>query len=119
MGDAAIRAFRRNDEFALLRNETGMIPEQTISPATGLASFESIAASAPTSHCALSDDYKLVDQIEALGVPSLIHCQSLKITGQVHLGPGVTIKGDVEIKTSKPERKAVQSRVYKNTNIEF
>jgi hypothetical protein len=31
MGDAAIRAFRRNYE-ALLRNETGMIPEETISP---------------------------------------------------------------------------------------
>ena len=46
MGDAAIRAFRRNYE-ALLRNETGMIPEDTIAPATGLASFESIATSAP------------------------------------------------------------------------
>ena len=32
MGDAAIRAFRRNYE-ALLRNETGMIPEETIAPA--------------------------------------------------------------------------------------
>jgi UTP--glucose-1-phosphate uridylyltransferase len=31
MGDAAIRAFRRNYE-ALLRKETGMIPEETISP---------------------------------------------------------------------------------------
>jgi UDP-N-acetylglucosamine pyrophosphorylase len=41
MGDAAIRAFRRNYE-ALLRNETGMIPEKTISPAVGLASFEDI-----------------------------------------------------------------------------
>ena len=42
MGDAAIRAFRRNYE-ALLRDETGMIPEETISPAEGLASFEEIA----------------------------------------------------------------------------
>jgi UTP--glucose-1-phosphate uridylyltransferase len=31
MGDAAIRAFRRNYE-ALLRNETGLIPEETIEP---------------------------------------------------------------------------------------
>ena len=44
MGDAAIRAFRRNYE-ALRRNETGMIPEDSISPAEGLASFEEIAAS--------------------------------------------------------------------------
>ena len=42
MGDAAIRAFRRNYE-ALLRNETGMIPEEAISPAVGLPSFEDIA----------------------------------------------------------------------------
>ena len=42
MGDAAIRAFRRNYE-ALLRNETGMIPEESITPAEGLPSFEAIA----------------------------------------------------------------------------
>ncbi len=41
MGDAAIRAFRRNYE-ALLRNESGMIPEETISPSEGLASLESL-----------------------------------------------------------------------------
>ena len=41
MGDAAIRAFRRNYE-ALLRNETGMIPESSISPAVGLPSVDSI-----------------------------------------------------------------------------
>ena len=43
MGDAAILAFRRNYE-ALLRDESGMIPEDSISPATGLASMEDIAA---------------------------------------------------------------------------
>ena len=43
MGDAAIRAFRRNYE-ALLRDETGMIPEESISPAVGLPSFDAIAA---------------------------------------------------------------------------
>lgn len=44
MGDAAIRAFRRNYE-ALLRDETGMISEDSITPATGLVSLESIASS--------------------------------------------------------------------------
>ena len=44
MGDAAIRAFSRNYD-ALLRNETGLIPEETISPAEGLASVEEIASS--------------------------------------------------------------------------
>lgn len=68
---------------------------------------------------ALSDDYKLVDQIEALGVPSLIRCQSLKITGPVHLAPGVIIEGNVAINNSSPERKTLQAGVYQNTSIEL
>lgn len=43
MGDAAIRAFRRNYE-ALLRDESGLIPETAIEPADGLPAFEDIAA---------------------------------------------------------------------------
>ena len=39
MGDAAIRTFRQNYE-ALLRNETGLIPEETITSAEGLTSLE-------------------------------------------------------------------------------
>jgi UDP-N-acetylglucosamine pyrophosphorylase len=42
MGDAAIRAFHRN-YAALLREETGMIPEESIAPAENLASLASIA----------------------------------------------------------------------------
>jgi UDP-N-acetylglucosamine pyrophosphorylase len=53
MGDAAIRAFRRNYE-ALLRQETGLIPEDDISPATGLASLDSLAATAPADAALLS-----------------------------------------------------------------
>jgi UTP--glucose-1-phosphate uridylyltransferase len=47
MGDAAIRAFRRNYE-ALLRDETGLIPEETISPAENLAPLDQLGA-APAS----------------------------------------------------------------------
>ncbi len=46
MGDAPIRAFRRNYD-ALLRNETGMIPEEDIAPASDLTSFEDVAAAGP------------------------------------------------------------------------
>ncbi len=53
MGDAAIRAFRRNYE-ALLRDETGMIPEETITSAEGLTSFETIAAAGATDAALLS-----------------------------------------------------------------
>ena len=41
MGDAAVRAFQRNYD-ALVRNESGMIPEEAISPVESLASYESI-----------------------------------------------------------------------------
>ena len=53
MGDAAIRAFRRNYE-ALLRNESGLISEEAISPAEGLASFEKIASSGAVDAALLS-----------------------------------------------------------------
>jgi UTP--glucose-1-phosphate uridylyltransferase len=43
MGDAAIRAFRRNYE-SLLRNESGLIPEEAIDPASNIASFHDLAA---------------------------------------------------------------------------
>ena len=41
MGDAPVRAFQRNYE-ALVRDETGMIPEDAIAPADSIASHESI-----------------------------------------------------------------------------
>ena len=43
MGDAAIRAFRRNYE-ALLRNETGLIPEDSIAPVAHLASLAELGS---------------------------------------------------------------------------
>jgi UTP--glucose-1-phosphate uridylyltransferase len=46
MGDAAIRAFRRNYE-ALCRKETGLIPESEISPAQGLPDFSQVTAGEP------------------------------------------------------------------------
>ena len=46
MGDAAIHSFRRNYE-ALLRNESGMIPEDGITPAANLGSLDHIAVGSP------------------------------------------------------------------------
>ena len=45
MGDAAIRAFRRNYN-ALLTNETGMIDESGIEPASGVKSLDAIGDAA-------------------------------------------------------------------------
>ena len=65
----------------------------------------------------LSDDYKLVDQLDPLGVPSLIQCDSLKISGLVHFSPGVVIEGEVEVKNTTPERMIVPPGVYRNQVI--
>ncbi len=65
----------------------------------------------------LSDDYKLVDQLDPLGVPSLIRCRSLKISGPVHFDEGVIIEGDVEINNTTPERMIVGAATYKDQAI--
>ena len=65
----------------------------------------------------LSDDYKLVDQLEPLGVPSLIQCDSLKISGPVYFQDGVVIEGEVEIRNTTPVRRIVPQGIYKNQVI--
>ena len=65
---------------------------------------------------ALSDEYKLVDQIETLGVPSLIDCQSLKVTGPLEFAPGVIVRGDVQFSNNSSESKMVAAGIYQNEN---
>jgi UTP--glucose-1-phosphate uridylyltransferase len=65
----------------------------------------------------LSDDYKLVDQLDPLGVPSLLHCDELKISGPIHFAAGVVIKGKVEISNPTPERRSISAGVYQDLRI--
>lgn len=65
----------------------------------------------------LSDEYKLVDSIDALGVPSLIACSSLKVSGPVRFEPGVIIEGDVEVTNSGAETKTIAAGTYRNRVI--
>lgn len=67
----------------------------------------------------LSDDYKLVDQLEPLGVPCLLNCQSLKVSGAVHFAAGVVIVGSVEFKNTSAERKTVAAGVYQDQLVEL
>jgi UDP-N-acetylglucosamine pyrophosphorylase len=67
----------------------------------------------------LSDEYKLVDQLEPLGVPSLLCCRSLKVTGLVHFAEGVVIKGDVIVVNVAAERKSLPAGVYKDQLVEL
>lgn len=62
----------------------------------------------------LSDEYKLVDSIENLGVPSLIGCSSLKVSGPIRFAPGVIIQGDVEVNHPGPETKTVPAGTYRD-----
>ncbi|QTN33894.1 UTP--glucose-1-phosphate uridylyltransferase [Akkermansiaceae bacterium] len=62
----------------------------------------------------LSGEYKLVDALEPLGVPSLIKCDSLKISGLVSFEDGVVIEGDVAFENHQAERKSIPAGVYSN-----
>ena len=62
----------------------------------------------------LSDAYKLVDSLEALGVPSLIKCKSLTVRGPIHFEPGVVLQGDVSFESSNEYLKTIPAGVYGN-----
>lgn len=62
----------------------------------------------------LSDEYKLVDSIESLGVPSLIGCRSLKVNGSVRFEPGVIIEGDVEVSNPDAETRVIPAGGYRD-----
>jgi len=62
----------------------------------------------------LSSEYKLVDSLEGLGVPSLIHCRSLKISGLHRFESGVVIEGDVAFENANAECKSIPAGTYKD-----
>lgn len=62
----------------------------------------------------LSGEYKLVDSLEPLGVPSLIKCDSLKVSGPIHFEDGVVIEGDVAFENHQAQRKAIPAGIYIN-----
>ena len=70
----------------------------------------------------LSDEYKLVDSLEALGVPSLIGCKSLTIKGvkgPVHFEPGVVLRGEVDFENPEHTLRTVKAGVYENASVRF
>jgi UDP-N-acetylglucosamine pyrophosphorylase len=64
----------------------------------------------------LSGEYKLVDSLDALGVPSLIQCRSLKVSGLISFEESVVLEGDVAFENHQSERKAIPAGVYINGN---
>ena len=66
----------------------------------------------------LSDDYKLVDQLTALGVPGLRRCRALTVSGPVQFANGVRCEGDVVVRNSGPEVAAVAPGIYRDVVIQ-
>ena len=65
----------------------------------------------------LGDCYKLVDQIDEIGVPSLIRCNSLVLEGRVTFSPGAIMVGDVKIAGSLEAPKRVAAGEYRDTTV--
>jgi len=67
----------------------------------------------------LSDEYKLVDQIDALGIPSLIQCKSLSVEGPVHFETGVVIEGNVTFRNPNSEIAHISAGTYSDQTVEL
>lgn len=67
----------------------------------------------------LSDEYKLVDSLEGLGVPGLLRCESLTISGPVKFADGVVIEGKVEILNASGGLKVVPAGCYRDRVVEL
>ncbi|MEO0016832.1 MAG: hypothetical protein RLZZ522_115 [Verrucomicrobiota bacterium] len=67
----------------------------------------------------LSDNYKLVDPLAALGVPGLLNCRALEVSGPVRFADGVVIEGEVAFKNRGPEVAVVAPGIYRDQVIEW
>lgn len=67
----------------------------------------------------LSDDYKLVDHLDALGVPSLIGCTSLKVTGRLRFESGVVLRGNVVFENTGGTTQSVSAGTYQDQQVRF
>jgi hypothetical protein len=67
----------------------------------------------------LSDEYKLVDSLEGLGVPSLVQAKKLVISGPVRFSDGVKIVGSVSFTNKSAETKWIAGGTYENEQVEL
>jgi len=65
----------------------------------------------------LSDEYKMVDSLEGLGMPSLIKAGKLTVRGPVRFADGVTIVGNVSFINENGETKWVAGGKYKDEEV--
>lgn len=67
----------------------------------------------------LSGEYKLVEGIEELGVPSLVGCASLTIRGPIRFEPGVILRGDVVFENTGSMPQTVKAGTYQDQQVRF
>ena len=65
----------------------------------------------------LSDEYKLVDDLTPLGVPGLLKCRSLEVSGPVHFAPGVVLEGEVAVSNAGTAPREVVAGVYRDQTL--
>lgn len=65
----------------------------------------------------LSDEYKMVDSLEGLGMPSLIEAHKLTVRGPVRFADGVKIVGDVSFTNDTGETQWVAGGKYEDEEI--
>ena len=65
----------------------------------------------------LSEEYKLVDQTDQLGLPSLLGCNSLEIKGAFRFEPGVILQGDVTFENSRPDTYLIKAGIYRDQSL--
>ncbi len=65
----------------------------------------------------LDDHYKLVDSIDSIGMPSLLDCRTLRISGPVIFSADVIIRGDVCFTNTTDQALVIPSGNYENTEL--
>jgi len=65
----------------------------------------------------LSDEYKMVDSLEGLGMPSLVGAEKLTVRGSVRFTDGVTIVGKVSFINDSGESKWVAAGKYVDEEV--
>ena len=67
----------------------------------------------------LSAQYKLVDSLDRLGVPSLVGAKSLTIGGNLEFAAGVAVEGEVRLVNSFEQTARVEPGVLRDQALEF
>ncbi len=65
----------------------------------------------------LGDEYRLVDSLDELGVPSLVGCERLSVKGRAHFHERAVIRGVVSVENPSHAPVEVPAGVHSNTRI--